>query len=322
MRGAEPPKAAAPVAPGAGFDRELNVRGERVEDAIEKVRDLVDEAQALQIESVRVLHGKGTGALRDAVRRYLRDERRVERFEDAVPYEGGHGVTVAYLRVDLRAAPARVAWRMPRPRAIVFDLDGTLVDSLPDIVGAFHDAFADHGLTAPPEAAVRDHVGLPLEAMYAEFAPAEHVAALVAAYRRIYPQRFTRTSRPFPGVPEVLAELRRHGFRLAVATTKRSDMATRFVAAMGLEDALDHVQGTDGFPHKPAPDVVLRALAALDAEGTWMVGDTIHDVGAGRAAGLATYAVTWGTHDAETLAAAAPDRLEPDLATLVAAVLG
>jgi len=88
----------SPVAPGAGFERELNVRGERVEEAIEKVRDLVREAHALQIESVRVLHGKGTGALRDAVRRYLKDERLVERYEDAVPYEGGFGVTVAYLR--------------------------------------------------------------------------------------------------------------------------------------------------------------------------------------------------------------------------------
>jgi DNA mismatch repair protein MutS2 len=98
VRGAERPKAAAPVAPGAGFERELNVRGERVEDALELVRTFVEEAHALKLESVRVLHGKGTGALRDAVRRYLRDDRRVERFEDAVPYEGGFGVTVVWLR--------------------------------------------------------------------------------------------------------------------------------------------------------------------------------------------------------------------------------
>lgn len=210
----------------------------------------------------------------------------------------------------------------PRPRAIVFDLDGTLVDSLPDIIGTFQDAFAEQGLVPPPAEAIRSRVGLPLEAMYADFAPGERVTALCDAYRRIYPQRFTRSSRLFDGVAEVLAELRAHGFRLAVATTKRSDMAARFVAAMGLEDALDHVQGTDGFPHKPAPDVVLRALEALGADGAWMVGDTTHDIGAGKAAGLATYAVTWGTHDAATLATAEPDRLEPDLATLVAAVLG
>jgi DNA mismatch repair protein MutS2 len=79
--------------------RELNVRGERVEAALELIRDFVHEAHAVKAPSVRILHGKGTGALRDAVRQYLRGERLVERFEDAVPYEGGHGVTVAYLRL-------------------------------------------------------------------------------------------------------------------------------------------------------------------------------------------------------------------------------
>jgi len=207
-------------------------------------------------------------------------------------------------------------------RAIVFDLDGTLVDSLPDIVGAFRDAFAEFGMAAPAEAAVRAHVGLPLEAMYAAFAPSARVADLAAAYRRIYPERFTRQTRPFAGVPEALATLRARGFRLAVATTKRSDMARRLVAALRLDDALDVVQGTDGFPHKPAPDVVLRALAALDAEGVWMVGDTVHDIEAGRAAGLATYAVTWGTHDADRLRAARPDRLEESLDALLAATSG
>lgn len=91
------PKVAAYSAP-ARFDNELNIRGERVESGIEKVRDFITEAKALKVPSVRILHGKGTGALRDAIRGYLRDEKRVEKFEDAVPYEGGHGVTVAYIR--------------------------------------------------------------------------------------------------------------------------------------------------------------------------------------------------------------------------------
>jgi DNA mismatch repair protein MutS2 len=69
-----------------------------VEEALEQVRDFVLEAHSLKVESVRLLHGKGTGALRDAVRNYLKSEKLVERYEDAVPYEGGHGVTVAYLR--------------------------------------------------------------------------------------------------------------------------------------------------------------------------------------------------------------------------------
>lgn len=211
---------------------------------------------------------------------------------------------------------------MARPRAIVFDLDGTLVDSLPDIVGAFVDAFDDLGLAAPPESEVRRRIGLPLEVMYADLAPAEHVEALAARYRTLYPTRFTRQARLMPDVREVLAELRAHGFLLAVATTKRTEMARRFVQALGLDGALDHVQGTDGFPHKPAPDVIRRALAAVGADGAWMVGDTVHDVEAGRAAGLATYAVTWGTHDATTLLEARPDRLEDELRTLVAVAVG
>ena len=98
--GARPRRAGgdAAVPASVGFATELNVRGERVEGAIEAIREFVREAQALKVESVRILHGKGTGVLRDAVRQYLREERLVTKFEDAVPYEGGHGVTVAYLR--------------------------------------------------------------------------------------------------------------------------------------------------------------------------------------------------------------------------------
>jgi len=90
---------AAPLAmTQAVAPRELNLRGERVEAGLEQLRDFLLEAHALKLESVRIVHGKGTGALRDAVRHYLKSDKNVERFEDAVPYEGGHGVTVAYLR--------------------------------------------------------------------------------------------------------------------------------------------------------------------------------------------------------------------------------
>jgi phosphoglycolate phosphatase len=206
------------------------------------------------------------------------------------------------------------------PPAVVFDLDGTLVDSLPDILASLAQSFAVLGLAAPAPSELREHVGWPLEDIFALYAPREAIPALVAAYRRHYPLHFTTHSRPYPGVREVLRQLRERGFRLAVATTKRSDMAVRFVAAMGLADAVDGVQGTDDFPHKPAPDVILRALAAVGARGTWMVGDTVHDVLAGKAAGLRTYALTWGTHDAARLAAVHPDRVEDSIDGLLDAV--
>ncbi len=90
-------KATVSVMPNTNFDTELNLRGERAEAALEKLRDFLLEAKSLKIKSVRILHGKGTGTLREVVRECLKYERTVERFEDALPYEGGHGVTVAYL---------------------------------------------------------------------------------------------------------------------------------------------------------------------------------------------------------------------------------
>ncbi len=206
--------------------------------------------------------------------------------------------------------------------AIVFDLDGTLVDSLDDILDSFLAAFAAVGVTAPARAAARALVGRPLGEMYAPFAAADRVPELITAYRAHYAAHLADRTRPFPGVASLLTELGRRGYARVVATTKRPDSAIGLVAAVGLAPLLDHVQGTDGFPHKPAPDVILRALAAVGRPGAWMVGDTKSDLEAGRAAGLKTYGVTWGTHDAATLAAARPDALEATLEPLLGLLAG
>ncbi len=200
---------------------------------------------------------------------------------------------------------------------VVFDLDGTLVDSITDIVKSFVMAFRLLGLEAPTEGHVRTLVGPPLEAMYRQVAEESLVPELVRTYREYYPQHYTDNSAPYPGVPEALVELRGRGYRLAVATTKRQKMAEGLMEAVGLTPLVDHVQGTDGFPAKPAPDVIHRAVAGAGGEGLWMVGDTRGDILAGRAAGLRTYAVGWGTHTLEELAEAEPDELEPDLARLL-----
>lgn len=202
-------------------------------------------------------------------------------------------------------------------RGILFDLDGTLVDSLPDIIDSFLYAFPVQGFASPTYEQVRELIGYPLDVMYARFAPEHGVPALCATYREHYSRNFINRSRPYPGVKEALGTLRARGYLLAVATTKKSEFARRFVDAMGLSDVLHHVQGTDDFPHKPAPDVLHRALAALGTQGLWMVGDTTLDLRAGRAAGLRTYGVTWGTHPVEALADESPDELQPDLRRLL-----
>jgi DNA mismatch repair protein MutS2 len=81
------------------FAKELNLRGSHVEEAIEEIRNFIAEAQALRESPIRILHGKGEGVLRRVVRDYLKSDKRVESFHDAQPFEGGHGVTVAHVRV-------------------------------------------------------------------------------------------------------------------------------------------------------------------------------------------------------------------------------
>ena len=199
----------------------------------------------------------------------------------------------------------------------MFDFDGTLVDSSRDIAEAFCKSLTHLGLAAPPLEAVYPLIGRPLSEMYAGFAEPRQIDELIAAYRTTYPKVWTEHTQPFPGVTEVLSTLRGRGYRLAVATTKGTDTVRTIAGELGLADYFDHLQGTDGFAHKPAPDVVLRAVNASGGIGVWMVGDTTADIQAGKAAGLKTYAVTWGTHDEATLQGAQPDRLEPSLNTLL-----
>lgn len=95
----KPEASAGRVAHKAKIPSELNLRGLTVEEALLAVDDYLAEAKATATSPVRLLHGKGTGALRNALRESLRRDRRVEHFHDAVPYEGGHGVTVVHLRL-------------------------------------------------------------------------------------------------------------------------------------------------------------------------------------------------------------------------------
>lgn len=202
-------------------------------------------------------------------------------------------------------------------RAAIFDLDGTLVDSGDDICAAFAFALEEVGHEAPPPERVRPLIGLPLADMFARFAPERDVEALAAAYRARYWERCADRTRPHARTAETLAELREGGWRIGVATTKRTPMARRVLGRLGLLDAIDWVQGSDELPVKPAPDVVERALAEMGVAPTrdsWMVGDTVGDVLAGRAAGVSTAAVTTGAHEATELAAAEPDLLVDGLA--------
>jgi phosphoglycolate phosphatase len=198
---------------------------------------------------------------------------------------------------------------IPEFAAYVFDVDGTLVDSAADICGAIQDVLATQHRTDIEDAFLRRYIGRHLIDLFQDVFPeysSEQVDAMVLHYRQVYPARNHRQTSTYPGIPELLGRL---PGKKSTATTKGTP-TTRLVLEMkGLLRYFDHVQGTDGFPAKPAPDVIFHSLNGLGVtpHDCLFVGDSPADMEAGKRAGVKTCAVLWGYGDREEMA-----RWEPD----------
>jgi phosphoglycolate phosphatase len=187
---------------------------------------------------------------------------------------------------------------------VAFDLDGTLVDTAPDLVGALNDTLAQAG--HPPLAfeAVRLMVGRGAKALLERgFAAAgdpldaSRAPPMVERFIAVYRARIARESRPFPGVVEALGELKAAGAKLVVCTNKLTGLSTALLDALDLTRWFDAVVGADLSP-APKPDP-RHLIAAVDAVGgdltrTVLVGDSATDVGAAKAAGAPCLLVSFG----------------------------
>ena len=194
----------------------------------------------------------------------------------------------------------------------LFDIDGTLVDSADDICGAVRDTLAEAGATGLTEEFLRRYIGYHLNELFADVFPGiapERSAELLSDYRRRYPLRGHRSTRVYDGVEETLAALSTLGARKSTATTKGSETARLVLEQFELARYFDHVQGTDGFPCKPEPDVIVKSLErfAVAPERCLMIGDAPPDLAAGRRAGVKTCAVSWGYGDPALMRAEQPD---------------
>jgi 2-phosphoglycolate phosphatase len=209
---------------------------------------------------------------------------------------------------------------IPRFPVYLFDVDGTLLDSAPDICAAVQHVIVTNGAQEREFAYLKSFVGLHLIDLFRDVFPtfdAERIDLLIKQYRTNYLGRCHRETRLFPGAKEALAVL---GGRKSTATTKGTPTTRAVLEQFGLIDYFNHVQGTDGIPFKPAPDVLLAAMAALGArpEECLMVGDSTADMAAGRAAGVKTCAVRYGYGDQQAMARLEPDYWIDDLRALIA----
>jgi len=188
---------------------------------------------------------------------------------------------------------------------ILFDLDGTLIDSAPDLAGATNEMLLRRGLPALPLAHLRPHVGSGARGMlgagfgiapgHADFEP------LKAEWFAAYETRLLSETSVFPAVAQLLDEFNRRGQRFGIVTNKAERYALPVCEGLGLSTRAAVIVGGDSTPHRkphPAPLLEAASRAGVAPEDCIYVGDDERDVIAGRAAGMLTVAVGWGYVDA------------------------
>lgn len=210
--------------------------------------------------------------------------------------------------------------------AVVFDMDGTILDTLEDLAASTNAALAAFGMPGRTVDEVRRFVGNGIRRLIAQAVPAgtdaETQDAVFQAFCEHYAAHDRVSTAPYPGIPELLAALKRKGVRLAVVSNK-GDFAVQDLAQHFFAGFFDFAVGErEGVRRKPAPDGVLASLEALGvpADRAVYVGDSEVDLATARAAGLPCISCTWGFRSVETLLQAGATRFVDTPKELEAAI--
>lgn len=194
---------------------------------------------------------------------------------------------------------------------LLFDFDGTLVDSIELILESYRHTLRVHRGTIPDDSVWLEGLGTPLRVQFRTFTedPAE-IEAMIATYREWNYAHHDAMVRPYPGAVQTVRALKEKGARLAIVSSKHRRGILRGMEVCGFGGLFDCLVTSDSIEaSKPDPAPVLAALAELKAEPAQalVVGDSPHDIAAGRDAGTKTAACLWGPFDKERLARENPD---------------
>ena len=204
---------------------------------------------------------------------------------------------------------------------VLFDMDGTLVDSRPGIVAALNETLVAEGHAARPESDLVPRIGPPLQVTLGTLLgrSPDDVEQVAVAYRARYRRTMLDGTHVYPGVRELLAALAAEGRPLAVATSKAQPLAVELLEHLGLASWFRAVRGPVPPSREDKAATVRRALDALelgDGTGVVLVGDRSHDVEGGHAHGLRVLGVLWGYGGEAELRRAGADAIARDVDVL------
>ena len=213
----------------------------------------------------------------------------------------------------------------PRPEAILFDLDGTLIDHFTTIYRAYCHAMAQMGLPPVTYAQVRGAVGGSLPITFGKLVPAECVDAGVRLFRAHYEEIWREDLHALPGTDWVLPAITELGIKVGILTNKEGPAARAIAATLGWNPWMTVVIGRNDTQWvKPAPELSAFTLEKIGATGerSWFIGDSPYDIAAARAGGMTAHVLATGSHTFVELEAEGPDGTFADVNAWAEATLG
>lgn len=191
---------------------------------------------------------------------------------------------------------------VPKSKALIFDLDGTLVDSKYQIGTALNRARELFDFNPLSDQKIEELIGLPIDYFLEDLAlSTEKSLEIIAEFRKTLQILINDGNKLFAGAIEFISLSKDKGYKIGIATSKPTYLAELVIVNSDLNNLIDVIQGTDGFPAKPDPTSIQKAMMRLDIENAIMIGDRIEDIQAAKAAGIESIGIAQSFHNKELL---------------------